>query len=45
MRRIAIVQREAVRNSISESVAIMLTAIKEAAANSAKLIVFGESWL
>jgi len=45
MRKIAIVQRAAIRNSIRESVDIMITAMHDAAAESAKIVVFGESWL
>lgn len=45
MNRIAIVQKEAVRNSIEASVDIMLNAIQESAEASARVVVFGESWL
>ncbi len=45
MNKIAIVQREAIRNNIESSVAVMLTALYDAASQDAKIVVFGESWL
>jgi len=45
MRRIAIIQKEAIRNSLDASIEIMLESIHESAENGAKIVAFGESWL